>query len=331
MRSEPSRVRLIVERAPWGGSARPPGSIVEAVKDEAASRLVTVPDDRALVVWEGGHPDGVPVVFHHGTPSGRLQALLGAEAARRQGVHLISFNRPGYGHSTDTPPSLASVGLDTLRVLDELGVDEFAVLGASGGGPYALATGLADPGRVCAVGIVAGIGPWRLLEPADGDDPDRPLLALADDGDVAGALEGFRSQGGVAFDRMLKLPDEAMVEEFFRDAPEADLGWLDAAAKKLWAADLRDALQTFDGFARDNVAWGGDWDIDPTRLGAPCWLWYGELDRMAAPTHGQWLAERIPDSTLVIRPGKGHGGTIFEFWDGMLATLRDHFSGRRQG
>lgn len=295
---------------------------------ERISRLIDLPDGRAIVVWEGGQPDGVPVVFHHGTPSGRLQALLGADAARRQGVRLISFNRPGYGRSTDTPPSLASVGLDTVRVIDELGADEFAVLGASGGGPYALATGLADPARVRAVGVAAGVGPWRLIDPPESDDPDRPLLALADAGDVVEALNGFRAQGSVAFGRMLELVDEAMVKEFFRDAPEGDVDWLDTAAKSRWAADLRDALLNYDGYARDNVAWGGDWDIDPACLRVPSWLWYGDLDRMVAPTHGHWLAERIPDSTLVIRPGKGHAGTIFEFWDDMLATLRDQVLGR---
>jgi pimeloyl-ACP methyl ester carboxylesterase len=208
-------------------------------------------------------------------------------------------------------------------VADALGVGEFAVLGASGGGPYALATGLADPDRVCAVGMAAGIGPWRLIDPPDEADPDRPLLALADIGDVEGALEGFRAQGSVAYSRMLELADEAMVDEFFQDIPEQHTGWLDAAAKRRWAADLRDALQSFDGYARDNVAWGADWDIDAASLEVPCWLWYGELDRMVAPSHGHWLAERIADSRLVIRPSKGHGGTIFEYWDDMLATLGD--------
>ncbi|MFC5261982.1 alpha/beta fold hydrolase [Kribbella qitaiheensis] len=291
--------------------------------DEAGSRLVNLPDDRALQVWEGGNPNGVPIVFHHGTPSGRLQAVHGADAARRQNVRLVSFNRPGYGRSTDTAPSLASVGLDTLLVTEALGIDAFAVLGASGGGPYALATGLADQGRVRAVGIVAGIGPWRLIEPPDIEDPDLPLLALTDTGDVSGALKGFRAQGGIAYNRMLRLSDEAMVEEFFRGAPTADTRWLDAEAKRRWAADLRDALQSYDGYARDNVAWGGHWDIDPTRLGVPTWLWYGELDRMVPPAHGHWLAVRIPDSTVVIRSSKGHGSTIFEYWDDMLATMRD--------
>lgn len=290
--------------------------------EQAASRLIRLPDQRLVDVWEGGDPEGVPIIFHHGTPASRLSARLGDEAARRHGVRLMSFNRPGYGRSTDTPPSLASVGFDTSHVADEMGVDEFAVFGVSGGGPYAIATGLADPDRVRAAGVVAGIGPWRLIEPSWGEDPDLPLLALADAGDVGGALAGFRAQGGVAFDVMLRLGDDAMVEEYFDGAPAEDIGWLDPTAKTLWAADLREALRSYDGYARDNVAWGGKWDIDPTALNLPSWLWYGEVDRMVPATHGHWLAERIPESTLVIRRGAGHGSTSFEYWDDIFETLR---------
>ena len=37
----------------------------------------------------------------------------------------------------------------------------------------------------------------RLIDPPASEDPDRPLLALADAGDVNGALQGFRVQGTV--------------------------------------------------------------------------------------------------------------------------------------
>jgi pimeloyl-ACP methyl ester carboxylesterase len=204
-----------------------------------------------------------------------------------------------------------------------LGIEEFAVLGASGGGPYALAAGIADPGRVRAVGCAAGVGPWRVIEPGESDDPDLPLLALADSGDVAGALEGFRRQGSGAYDAMLALDDDAMVEQFFDGVPAAEIKWLDAEAKRHWAADLRNALVSYDGYARDNVAWGADWDIDPADVSVPTWLWYGERDRLVPLSHGLWFAERIAGSTLIVRPGKGHGGTVFEHFDDMLATLRD--------
>jgi pimeloyl-ACP methyl ester carboxylesterase len=291
--------------------------------DEVGSRLLELAGGRTLEVWEGGDADGVPVVFQHGTPSGRLQARLGEDAARRSGVRLVSFNRPGYGRSTDTPPSLASVGVDTLVVADALGIEEFAVLGASGGGPYAVATGLADQVRVRAVGLAGGVGPWRFVEPPDPTDPDLPILALADAGDIEGALKGFRADAGGRYEKLLALPDPAMTEDFFSGVPEEDAGWLTPENKRLFGLDLRDTLRTYDGYARDNVAWGAEWDIDPARLEVPTWLWFGDLDLMVPPSHGVWYAERVPNSTLVTRAGNGHGSTIFEYWDDMLTTLRD--------
>lgn len=57
-------------------------------------------------------------------------------------------------------------------------------------------------------------------------------------------------------------------------------------------------------------------------LEVPTWLWFGDLDRMVPPSHGRWFADRIPNSILVPRPGKGHGSTLFEYWDDVLTTLR---------
>lgn len=298
-----------------------------SVRQDAVGRSVPIGAGRVLDVWEGGEPDGVPIVFHHGTPAGRLQAQFGDEAAHRQGVRLISSSRPGYGRSSDSPPSLASVGVDTMRLMDALAIDDFAVLGASGGGPYAIATGLADPARVRAVGVAAGIGPWRLIDAEDEQDPeDVRLLARAEAGDVSGALDGFRAQGRMVFDDVLKLDDEDMAERMLSAMPGGDTGWLNAEAKTRCAADVRDAMQTYDGFARDNVAFGVEWDIDPSRLDVPTWIWHGERDLMVPPSHARWVATRISSARLVMRQGEGHNGSIFEHWDDMLATLRDEFS-----
>jgi hypothetical protein len=33
------------------------------------------------------------------------------------------------------------------------------------------------------------------------------------------------------------------------------------------------------------------------------------------------LADRIPRATLIVRPGEGHGTTIFGHWEDLLSTL----------
>jgi pimeloyl-ACP methyl ester carboxylesterase len=283
---------------------------------------INLPDGRQLSVWTGGDPGGVPVIYLHGTPSSRLQAVLGHDAAVRQGVRLIAANRPGYGAAPDVPTSLSSVAEDTLALADALGLNRFAVLGVSGGGPYALACGVLAPDRVAAVGVATGIGPWRLVDPPGTNPEDRVALRLADAGDVEGALAAFKRLATEEYASMLRLDDNTMMDEFTRPVPEKERAVFTPHMRHLWAADMREALMSYDGYARDNLAWGGDWDLDLAAVSSPTWLWYGDEDRLVSPDHGRWLHERIALSTLVIRPGAGHGGAIYPFWDDMFTTLR---------
>jgi len=224
-------------------------------------------------IWAGGDPGGVPVIYFHGTPSSRLLAASGDEAAVRQGVRLIAANRPGYGAAPDAPSGLSSVAQDTLALADALGLNRFAVLGVSGGGPYALACGALAPERVAAVGVAVGIGPWRLIDPPGSNPEDRAALELADAGDEQAALAAFRRSAAEGFASMLTLDDDAMMDEFVRPVPEQEREVFTPQMRVWWAADMREALTSYDGYARDNLAWGGDWDLDLAALSSPTWLW----------------------------------------------------------
>jgi pimeloyl-ACP methyl ester carboxylesterase len=111
-----------------------------------------------------------------------------------------------------------------------------------------------------------------------------------------------------------------------RAAPAGDLQWLDSERRLLWAADLRECLRTADGYARDNVAWGGAWDIDVSAVRCPVRLYYGGQDRLVPAGHGRWLAERIAGAVLKVQPGAGHGVTSFGDWDAILGPLREALS-----
>jgi pimeloyl-ACP methyl ester carboxylesterase len=286
-------------------------------------RHLTGRDGRLLTVWEGGDQAGVPVVYFHGTPSSRLQAASADEAAARQGVRLIATNRPGYGAEPDAPTSLSSVASQTMELADLLELDRFAVLGMSGGGPYALAAGALAPQRVAAVGVAAGIGPWRLIDPPERNPQDQVAMGLADRGDIEGALASFRVDATQEYAPMLELDDVAMMDEFVRPIPERERAIFTSQMRAAFTTDLRESLTTYDGYARDNLAWGGPWDIDLAAVVGPAWLWYGDEDFVVPVDHGRWLSERIANATLVIRPGCGHGRAVFPFWDEMLTTLRD--------
>lgn len=128
-----------------------------------APLLLMLPDRRLLAYRIYGQAGGQPIYFFHGLPGSRLQATLLHDQASREGVALVAFDRPGFGHSDPwRAPTVDSVIGDVEQLADHLGHQRFATLGVSCGGPYALATARLLRQRVTAVGLLAGIGPMDM-------------------------------------------------------------------------------------------------------------------------------------------------------------------------
>ena len=88
----------------------------------ARDSTITTADGHVLAIQEGGDPAGRPVLVHGGTPNSRLLYKSDAERARRQGIRLISYDRPGYGGSTPRPGrSVADCGEDVCAIATALG------------------------------------------------------------------------------------------------------------------------------------------------------------------------------------------------------------------
>ena len=250
-----------------------------------------LPDGRIVEYWEGGDPQGRVVIFHPGTPATRILGRWGHEAAAASGVRLVALNRPGYGGSTPSAaPSLLATGRDTAALADVLGLQDYAVLGVSGGGPFALATGVADPDRVRAVAVVGGVGPWRVLdEPAEDDIEERGYLELLDAGDVAGAEAGMRRLAEQEYAGMRSLDDDARVDQLLAE-PDGPVSPLtrDETYRALWAANMTVVLDGLGGYVFDNLAWGRTWDVDPSGVVAPTLVWDADG---AGARYGRWYAE----------------------------------------
>jgi pimeloyl-ACP methyl ester carboxylesterase len=284
-------------------------------------RLV-LPDGRVIEYWEGGDPAGRAMVMQPGTPETRVMGTWGHDAAVAAGVRLMSVNRPGYGGSTPTAePGLLGTGRDTAAMAAHLGLDEYAVFGLSGGGPFALATAVADPVHVRALGVVGGIGPWRLLDEFSRDPEGSKCLAFLDAGDVAGAWDCMRRDVDRAYGGLIALDDAARVDTILSRIGDGSRLSDDEGYRAIWADNMRVVLDSFDGVAFDNLAWGASWDVDPGDVEAPTLLWYGESDKPCPPAHGRWYADRIADSDLVIYPGEGHLDVIDGHWPDVLTGL----------
>jgi pimeloyl-ACP methyl ester carboxylesterase len=96
----------------------------------------------------------------HGTPGCRLNRWPHDELYADHGVCLVTHDRAGYGRSDRRPGRVVADAVDDVRALaDELGFDRFAVTGASGGGPPALACAALLPDRVVRASCVVGVAP----------------------------------------------------------------------------------------------------------------------------------------------------------------------------
>jgi len=268
--------------------------------------------DRIVRVREAGDPQGHPILFFHGTPGSRLDISFADDLAAEVGVRLVSFDRPGYGGSTPAPFGLVSLADDVAAIADQLGIDRFATMGHSGGGPFALAAAVVHPDRVTRVGVGSGPGPFALvpggLEQLDDDDME--ALALMP-GDPVGAarihVKGFEPRIGAFRDADA---GGLMVATFGDRLSPRDRELFSVERLATIAGDsMKEAFRhSVSGGAWDNVAWVGPWEIDLSAIRCPVLLWYGDEDRLAPLAHGEWLHENIPGSEFVVRKGEGHFG-----------------------
>lgn len=277
-------------------------------------------DGREVEYVEYGDPRGRPVVHLHGTPGTAGSGRLLEDAARRSGVRLVAVSRPGYGRSTTTPPGLLSVALDVGELASGLGVDEFAVLGSSGGGPFALAVGAALTNRVHHVLVAAGPGPYHLVAPQLLEPDDVRALELRAAGDVDGAVSLLTAQARRGFDSLRLLSDDEFDQAMRELAPPGET-YFDTRPdqRALFVADFRRSIDRYDGYVRDNLSWLGPWDFDLADVVAPVLLCYGEADAMVPAANGEWLSERLPHATLSIQPDAGHGEITFGMGDALFA------------
>jgi pimeloyl-ACP methyl ester carboxylesterase len=279
-------------------------------------------DGREVEYVEVGDPGGQPVVHLHGTPGTAGSVALLEDAARRNDVRLLAVSRPGYGRSTTTPPGLVSVARDVGELASGLGVEEFAVLGVSGGGPFALATAAAMPARVRRVLIAAGPGPVHLLAPQHLEPDDVHALELLAAGDVDGAVALVTAEARRDFDALRKVPDDEFEEALSGMAPPGG-HYFDTRPdeRAVFQADFRRGIERYDGYVRDNLSWLGPWDFDLADVAAPVLLCYGDADAMVPATNGEWLAERLPRATLSIQSDAGHGDVCFGLGDHLFAAV----------
>jgi pimeloyl-ACP methyl ester carboxylesterase len=260
-------------------------------------------DGRRLEVLVDGPADGLPVLFHFGTPSGAVAdpALFGAAA--RRGLRSVVWSRPGYGDSTPRPGRrVADVAADARAVLAALDADRFVTFGASGGGPHALACAALVPGCAAAA-CVAGVAPFDAagLDWLAGMGEENVAEFAAARAGVDELTRFLQAQVPVLADATA----DDVVKAFGSLLPDVDRRTLTGGFAATVAASFRRSVATgIAGWRDDDLAFLRDWGFPLG--GAPVTVWQGGQDRMVPYPHGEWLAAHLPGARVHLLPDEGH-------------------------
>jgi pimeloyl-ACP methyl ester carboxylesterase len=242
----------------------------------------------------------------HGTPGSRVGPFPKARVLYELGVRLISFDRPGYGRSERLDSRrVADVVPDVEAIADELGLDQFAVIGRSGGGPHALACAALLSERVTRAGVLVSLAPWdaKGLDWFEGmaDSNVLAYTTAANDPEMLTARL-------VATAATIRADPSSHVTALGPEMPESDRRVLaDIGIRKKLAENYAEALRgSPDGWIDDVLAFCAPWGFDLTAISVPVRLWHGEEDVFSPVAHTQWLAEQIPGALMEISPGAAH-------------------------
>jgi pimeloyl-ACP methyl ester carboxylesterase len=267
--------------------------------------VLEVSGGRQLSYRVSGPADGVPLIFHHGTPGARTPIRALERAAHARGLRLVTASRPGYGGSGRLAGRcVADVVEDVEALVEALGATRCLVAGWSGGGPHSLASAARVP-AVAAALVIAGVAPF-----------DAPGLDF-----TAGMGEENLTEFAAAVEGETRLrPYLEVQRDYLREATAADiliglstlLPDVDRAVMtdefgEDMAGSFHEALVSgVDGWLDDDLAFVQPWGFDLDEISIPVMLWQGTADLMVPFSHGEWLAASVPGVAAHLEDGEGH-------------------------
>ena len=270
------------------------------------NQLLTLPDGRNLAITQSGAPAGRPVIYLHGTPGSRLNRYPFGEELARLNVHLITYDRPGYGTSTRCPGrNVAAAANDVRLIAEHLGLVMVPVFGHSGGGPHAIACAALLHGLVTKAASIAAPAPFDPADPAWFDGlPETTVTEFQTARQGAKRLEAYLAPAATEV-----AEDPAALGQLTDyDLPQADRDFLalPAVSAIMRSASRRALEQGASGWVDDDIAHLTDWGFNPGATTTPLALWHGALDTLVPPSHLARLAALIPQAQLHLELGHGH-------------------------
>jgi len=286
-------------------------------------RVVRAAAGHDVGYYEFGDPDGAPLVALHGTPASGAGFVWADTPAKERNLRLIAPDRPGVGLSDrvahNGSPVVAEYPNGLFGALDALGIDDFMLLGYSGGGPYALAAAHARPERIRGLTLVscAGqVGEWASID--EFDHTDHLVTRLAQRVPAAARALVWSS---VQVTRLAPATSARLARVDMSTSDRAVMEHFPSPRVAL-AVFTQAVLRGAGGVVDDYRALARPWEFPVEEVTLPTHLWHATDDVNVPFHHTEALAARLPHAELTAWPGEGHLAVIqhaAEVLDGVVA------------
>src|SRR5262245_60446759 len=265
---------------------------------------VRLADGRSMALGDVGPRDGLPVLYLHGAIGAPLECRGElAMAIETLGIRLLLPQRPGFGGSEpQRGRTLLDFAGDREQAADALGLQRFAVVGVSAGGPYAIACGhrLADRVRVAAVSSLSPLCapvdvpglPWRVR---------LPLRGIA-------AAPGLTARLGDAAIALVTRHPRVLERAMLVGAPPIDRRRVadPATRRDTQSAFLAATASGIAGLIEDHLVTSRPWGFALEEIRCEVHVWHGMADAFVPADHALHLVAGLPRCRAWFDPGEGH-------------------------
>lgn len=266
--------------------------------------IIHLKDGRKLSYEEYGDKGGTPVILLHGTPGSRIWFVDDDPVSREMGIRCICPERPGYGHTDFSPDhSFSSYPGDIQQLADQLELQEFYLLGVSGGGAFAAACAHFLGNRVKRSSIVSSTCPPSMLV-------DKRCMSSANR--IAFWLAENFSPGLMALTALSRKLILSRPERYLKEIKPQLCKWDQRvfetpSFQKLAIVHLQEAYkQGVRGAVHELKLQTRDWGFELQSIGGQVQVWHGQEDTLAPHSMGQAFARGIKNATFHSIPGAGH-------------------------
>lgn len=291
---------------PYGNDASgggPPHDGTRGGGEHPGDFVVTLSNGCRLQGRVEGPPDGFPVFQFHGMPGSRVDTAP-PELLETLGIRLITFDRPGYGGSDHYDMNFADAAEHVKAIADHFGIEKFAIVGRSGGTPYAAAAAAGLPDRVTRLGLLVPFAPPEVMQA-------RFRTNMSQQADTDLSFEELSTKRLASFQdsndplAIIGIPRENLSEKDLAII-EKNYGLL----QEMHGEGLRNGTAGWNGDMH-RILGGQPWGFDVGDVKCPTLIWSASGDGFTPPEHAQGLASLLPPEQC--RLYTVHGGEVGHF------------------